>query len=39
MEDYMKNWRQNRMKKLDSIYNFDVQNTINLTEEEKKNLS
>ena len=39
MEDYMKNWRKNRMKKLDSIYNFDVQSTINLTEEEKKNLS
>ena len=35
----MKNWRKNRMKKLDSIYNFDVQNQINLTEEEKKSLS
>ena len=35
----MKNWRKNRMKKLDSIYNFDVQNQINLTEDEKKSLS
>jgi hypothetical protein len=35
----MKNWRKNRMKKLDSIYNFDVQNLIDLTAEDKKNLS
>lgn len=35
----MQNWRKNRLKKLDSIYNFDVQNQIQLTPEEKKNLS
>ena len=35
----MKNWRNKRLRKQDTIYRFNLEKEVKLTEEETKNLS
>ena len=39
VDDDMKNWRNKRLRKQDTIYRFNLEKEVKLTEEETKNLS